>query len=353
MSDHPVLVPTRDGTVGAIVTEPEAHRRAAAIILEGIGGRRYGVNGMWSRAAWALSDLGLVVLRMDYPGSGDSAGVRSGRGTEEVVLETVRWFRDRTSMLDLLLVGACYGASLAGRAAREESRLSRLILVTPHLRKIPSGTVVARGRRLMGRALRRRPRLGLDRRVCGSIAAAASKARTVAIAGELDGSLGDMIRLREMIARSGSELSIDLVPGTDLHGHRTLRAQRETVSRIVAEAARGLEEAGVSKVSREIRRFIERELLDDAPSAGDPLRDSALDSLDVEHLILFIEERFGVVFRDEEMTQEHFSSVDAVTQLVQSKLRLPIERQVGESSVSGEGVEAKLPGRGPGNLPDQ
>lgn len=106
-------------------------------------------------------------------------------------------------------------------------------------------------------------------------------------------------------------------------------------------------------MSREIRRFIGRELLDDAAAPGDPLRDSALDSLDVEHLILFIEERFGVVFRDEEMTEDHFSSVAAVTQLVESKLRLPIERQVGESSVSGEGVEAKLPGRGPGNLPDQ
>lgn len=244
MSDHPVLVPTRDGPVGAVVTEPEAHRRAAAVILEGIGGRRFGVNRLWSRTAWALSDLGLVVLRIDYPGSGDSAGSRGARGTEEAVLEAVRWFRDRTSMLDLQLVGACYGASLAGRVAREEPRLSRLILVTPHLRKIPSGTVLARVRRLMGRALPRPPRPALDRRVCGSIAAAAGKARTVAIAGELDGSLGDMIRLRAMIDRSGSELSIDLVPGTDLHGQRTLRAQRETVSRIVAEVARGLEEAG-------------------------------------------------------------------------------------------------------------
>lgn len=82
----------------------------------------------------------------------------------------------------------------------------------------------------------------------------------------------------------------------------------------------------MGKVSREIRRFIERELLDDAPPPGDPLRDHSLDSLDVEHLILFMEERFGVVFLDEEMTQENFSSVDAVAQLVEAKLRLPIER---------------------------
>ncbi|MBA3551711.1 MAG: alpha/beta hydrolase [Actinobacteria bacterium] len=244
MSDHPVLLPTPDGPVGANVTEPEGHRRGAAVILEGIGGRRFGVNRLWSRTAWALSDLGLVVLRIDYPGSGDSAGVRRGRRTEEVVLEAVRWFRDRTRELDLQLVGACYGANLAARVAREEPRLSRLILVTPHLRKIPSRTVGVRVRRLMGGALPRTPRPALDRRVCGAIAAAARKAGTVAIAGELDGSLGDMIRLRAMVHRSGGELSIDLVPKTDLHGHRTLHAQRETVTRIVAEAGRGLEEAG-------------------------------------------------------------------------------------------------------------
>ena len=57
MSDHPVFVPTSSGPVGGIVTEPDGRLRAAAVILEGVGGRRFGVNRVLTRTAWALAHL--------------------------------------------------------------------------------------------------------------------------------------------------------------------------------------------------------------------------------------------------------------------------------------------------------
>jgi len=74
------------------------------------------------------------------------------------------------------------------------------------------------------------------------------------------------------------------------------------------------------------RRFIERDLLAETPPRRDPLAEGLLDSLAIEELLLFLEKRFGVSFRDEEMTQERFSSLDAVADLVEGKRRLARKR---------------------------
>lgn len=75
------------------------------------------------------------------------------------------------------------------------------------------------------------------------------------------------------------------------------------------------------RTARRIRRFVERELLDEPFDGKDPLAEGALDSLAVEQLITYIEERFGVPLVDEELVAENFSSIPALAAFIDSKRR--------------------------------
>lgn len=68
-----------------------------------------------------------------------------------------------------------------------------------------------------------------------------------------------------------------------------------------------------------IQRYIEQELLEDSVASDDPLADQALDSIAVEELVAYLEERFGIVFEDEELAAENFSSVPTLAALVDRK----------------------------------
>jgi len=232
VSDYPVFVATSSGPLGGIVTEPEGELRSAAVILEGVGGRRFGVNRVWTRTAWALAHLGMVVLRLDYPSKGESGMTMPSARTEPALLECMRWFRDRTQGLPVHLVATCAGALPAARFAAEEPDLSGLTLISPHLRTPPPEGAFIRPRRMVERVLgrTRRPLHAGTRR---AVVAAARRAPTVAIVGEADASLRDTQALREMAARAGVRIELDVVPGMALHGQATLPSQQETLERVV------------------------------------------------------------------------------------------------------------------------
>ncbi|HJP66945.1 MAG TPA: acyl carrier protein [Actinomycetota bacterium] len=73
-------------------------------------------------------------------------------------------------------------------------------------------------------------------------------------------------------------------------------------------------------VEKQIRDYIQQELLEGAELGADPLAEGMLDSLAVEQLIGYIEDEFGVMFEDEELVAENFSSVEKVVSLVNEKL---------------------------------
>ncbi len=73
------------------------------------------------------------------------------------------------------------------------------------------------------------------------------------------------------------------------------------------------------RIAREVRRFIERECLGGV-TEDDPLASGLLDSLAMGQLISFLEKEYGVEFEDEELVAENFASLDAVADLVRSKL---------------------------------
>jgi acyl carrier protein len=73
------------------------------------------------------------------------------------------------------------------------------------------------------------------------------------------------------------------------------------------------------ELEQELRRFIVEELVEERFHGSDPLASDAVDSLGLEQLVAYIEERFGVVVADEEMVAENFESVTALATLVDSK----------------------------------
>lgn len=73
------------------------------------------------------------------------------------------------------------------------------------------------------------------------------------------------------------------------------------------------------KTAKQIRRFVELELLDH-PMREDPIAAGMLDSLAIEQLAAFLEEKYELVLEDEDFVAENFTSIDAVAALVDAKL---------------------------------
>jgi acyl carrier protein len=73
-------------------------------------------------------------------------------------------------------------------------------------------------------------------------------------------------------------------------------------------------------VADDIRAFIFDDLMDGQPAEGDPIAEGKLDSLAMEQVIGFMEDRFEVTFTDEELVQENFADLATVAALVERKL---------------------------------
>ncbi len=75
-------------------------------------------------------------------------------------------------------------------------------------------------------------------------------------------------------------------------------------------------------VAPEIREWLKqnvtggREVADDEPL----IENGVLTSLQTVELVLFLEERFGIVIEDEEFDEENFGSIEAISELVASKV---------------------------------
>lgn len=68
-----------------------------------------------------------------------------------------------------------------------------------------------------------------------------------------------------------------------------------------------------------IRRYIERVLLDGRKTDGDPLAAGLLDSLEIEQLVAFLEDEYGLAFHDDELVSENFADLEVLSELVDRK----------------------------------
>jgi dienelactone hydrolase len=246
VTDHPVIIPTSIGPIGGMVSEPEGEQRAAAVVLSGVNGRRFGVNQVWTHIGWDLAAQGYVTLRADYPGgSGDSS---LARNTKEFLpfWDVVRWFREKLPEdLNLLVVGSCWGARLAAVMGSKEmvEDLLGIAFIVPAFRlRRDNEPLKDKVRRKVAKKLGKNSTLPVDRRLVEAVAGALQRTKVWALVGERDHrSRSEMTTLQNELARRGiSGLEIDQVPGLLLHGQPSLDAQRVTRERVVEWAAQQL-----------------------------------------------------------------------------------------------------------------
>lgn len=89
----------------------------------------------WRKLAERIAAAGMPVLRFDYPGAGDSAGVeedpqRVSAWLDSIVAATGR-LREWTGVTRVSLVGLRFGATLAALAAERMGGIDNLVLLAP------------------------------------------------------------------------------------------------------------------------------------------------------------------------------------------------------------------------------
>jgi dienelactone hydrolase len=256
VTDHPVLIPTSIGPIGGMISDPGGEPRAAVVLIAGVGGRRFGVNRLWTSLAWDLAERGLVVLRVDYPGGQGDSIMATKDGTLRPFREVVSWFEERTQGLGLLLIGACFGARLAVSVGALDERIQGVGFITPTFvqwkRRGENGeeeSLASKVRRKTRKKLGRVAPLSLDPRLVEAVAHATRRMRVWAVVGEKDHrSRTDLSRLTAQLDREGQgALEIEEIPGLILHTQPTLDGQRTTRERVAAWAVRSLnQEVAVS-----------------------------------------------------------------------------------------------------------
>jgi acyl carrier protein len=80
----------------------------------------------------------------------------------------------------------------------------------------------------------------------------------------------------------------------------------------------------VTQLEEVLNDYISRELVQDATllplgNATSLLETGILDSLSLLRLVLFVQERFGIVVDDVDLVPEHFASVDAICAYLRSR----------------------------------
>lgn len=124
------------GQLEAILKEPRGadHRRGVALVLHPhpLGGGTMH-NKVVFRAASALNDAGLVTLRINFRGVGQSTGAHDeGRGELEDVRDALDYLSEHYPLETITLAGFSFGARVGLEVGIEDSRVRQLIsLGTP------------------------------------------------------------------------------------------------------------------------------------------------------------------------------------------------------------------------------
>jgi pimeloyl-ACP methyl ester carboxylesterase len=158
ITEVPVYIQSRGERLAAIVTVPEDPGSTTGVVLLASRARdRAHRNGLWVKAARTLASDSLYVLRLDYPGVGNSTGSPQLFGQKDMpswaVDDACRFLLDRTPVRRVLLVGTCYGALVVlDTASRLPEIAAAALVVAPVLRPLsPKGRMRIKAARLFGR----------------------------------------------------------------------------------------------------------------------------------------------------------------------------------------------------------
>jgi dienelactone hydrolase len=244
LSDHAVLIPTSEGPVGGIVSEPTGEQRGALIILAGWGRpARSGVNSFWTRLARRLAALGVLTLRFDYSREGETLPIGIGGSGQvwkreidlRLIKQAQRWLGERTGDIPLFLAGVCSGARLAiDLVGDRPDDFAGTFLIVPHLRR-PAVL-----------AAREQDEETVDPDIVRALTASLARAPTWILQGEDD--TEDLPRLRNMLPATARDLEIEIAPGA-LHFLDQPDIQEQAERRLVARVERALSEVEASSGS--------------------------------------------------------------------------------------------------------
>jgi pimeloyl-ACP methyl ester carboxylesterase len=259
--EFPAFVPAGGERLSAVLCAPRGLiREPGVILLTGGNYTRTHRNRMWVRAARALADGGHPSIRLDYHGVGDSTGEVAAFRLEEPfdddALAAAEFLRQATGVRTVVPVATCFGGRTAlASAARDPAAVGAVIFPVPVGEGVgialPRRTRLKLGMRRMrvGRALlghravlraramvaaRRRVPEGAAGRFAEDLRAAAASGVVWFVYGEKSAGLEALRRvLRRLPAEERRSVHLDVVPGIELAGFRSLRDQQITVDRVV------------------------------------------------------------------------------------------------------------------------
>ncbi len=123
------------GRLVGIVTEPAKSPRAAAVMVTAGLTPKFGPFRLYAQLARRLAGDGLLVLRFDLGGIGDSVPAHGAlplkKRTEEEIRAAVDHLSERGAPGGLVLGGLCSGAEDAFRYAAIDPRVTGLFLIDP------------------------------------------------------------------------------------------------------------------------------------------------------------------------------------------------------------------------------
>jgi pimeloyl-ACP methyl ester carboxylesterase len=217
-------------------------------------------NGLWVKTARTLASDSLYVLRLDYPGVGNSTGSPTLFGQKDMpswaVDDACRFLLDRTPVRRILLVGTCYGGRVVlDTASRLPEVAAAALVVAPVLRPLSSkGRIRLKAARLFGRGAR--PRADLDgarsagtasmsdRRIdpvfAGALRRFLARGRVCFLYGEQDHYWQELRFALDRLSLPSDRYEVDLVPG-EIDSFRSIAMQSLTHERLAAWCRRTVE----------------------------------------------------------------------------------------------------------------
>ena len=148
MIERPVYFPCADDTLFGILSLPD-HQTDSLVLVAGGGGPNAATfqrNGVATRLARRLTEIGIGVLRFDYHGVGDSTGEIDEFHLEKPLRKDVEaaasWARvEGFSRVGLL--GICFGSRTALSVLDGGQKVSAFVLVTMPLADAVEKAVIA------------------------------------------------------------------------------------------------------------------------------------------------------------------------------------------------------------------
>ena len=126
-----LFIPSPHGQLEAILKAPRGLIRGVALVLHPhplFGGTMH--NKVVFRAAAALNDAGLVVLRINFRGVGQSTGTHDeGRGEQDDVRAGLDYLADNYPDQEITLCGFSFGARVGLEVGLVDQRVRRLISI--------------------------------------------------------------------------------------------------------------------------------------------------------------------------------------------------------------------------------